>query len=129
MSALSARPSSTMGENAPAVPDGTTAFVYCEGNFGELDGKTANGLVRHSEKYEVLGVIDSRTAGRDAGEVLDGTPNRIPVYRDVAHAISAGGRIPDYFIFGMAPASGLLSPNERAVVAPATWYGRPSPPS
>jgi hypothetical protein len=27
-----------------------TAVVYCEGNFGSSDGKTANGLVRHSEK-------------------------------------------------------------------------------
>ena len=38
---------------------GGTAVVYCEGNFGASDGKTANGLVRHSEKYEILSVIDS----------------------------------------------------------------------
>jgi hypothetical protein len=24
-----------------------TAIVYCEANFGALDGETANGLVRH----------------------------------------------------------------------------------
>ena len=90
MSSLSVRPSSTMGENPPTAPLGGTAFVYCEGNFGELDGKTANGLVRHSEKYEVLGVIDSRTAGRDAGEVLDDAPNGIPIYRDVAERSRCG---------------------------------------
>ena len=28
-----------------------TAVVYCEANFGDIDGKTANGLVRHSERY------------------------------------------------------------------------------
>ena len=123
MSPLSASPSSTMGENPPTAPLGATAFVYCEGNFGELDGKTANGLVRHSEKYEVLGVIDSRTAGRDAGEVLDNAPNGIPVYRNVADAVDAAGRIPDYFIFGMAPASGLLSPPERTVVLDAIAAG------
>ena len=44
-----------------------TAVVYCEGNFGRQDGKTANGLVRHSEKYRILSVIDSTRAGRDAG--------------------------------------------------------------
>ncbi len=27
------------------------AIVYCENQFGEMDGKTTNGLVRHSEKY------------------------------------------------------------------------------
>ena len=63
----------------PSLPEGSTAVVYCEGQFGEQDGKTANGLVRHSEKYEILSVIDSTHAGADAGLVLDGTPNGIPV--------------------------------------------------
>ena len=41
---------STRAEAPPiALPIGSTAVVYCEANFGELDGKTANGLVRHSE--------------------------------------------------------------------------------
>ena len=35
-----------------------TAVVYCEANFGAIDGKTANGLVRHSEKYRILSVIE-----------------------------------------------------------------------
>jgi len=47
-----------------AFPVGSTAVVYCEGQFGEQDGKTANGLVRHSEKYEILSVIDSRWVRR-----------------------------------------------------------------
>ncbi|MGL5444587.1 MAG: hypothetical protein ACRDDJ_19210, partial [[Mycobacterium] stephanolepidis] len=55
------------------MPVGSTAIVYCEGQFGEQDGKTANGLVRHSEKYEILSVIDSLRAGVDAGRLLDGT--------------------------------------------------------
>ena len=44
-----------------------TATVYCEGNFGAIDGKTANGLVRHSERYEILSIIDSQKAGLDVG--------------------------------------------------------------
>jgi hypothetical protein len=47
-----------------------TAVVYCEGNFGAIDGKTANGLVRRSERYEILSVIDSEKAGLDAGTVM-----------------------------------------------------------
>ena len=52
-----------------ATPAGGTAVVYCEGQFGEQDGKTANGLVRHSERYEILSVIDSLRAGVDAGQL------------------------------------------------------------
>ena len=29
------------------------AVVHCEANFGAIDGKTANGLVRNSERYEI----------------------------------------------------------------------------
>jgi hypothetical protein len=39
--------------------------------FQRADGKTAVGLLRHSEKYEILAVIDSHKAGCDAGGVLD----------------------------------------------------------
>lgn len=102
---------------APAsLPIGSSAIVYCEGQFGEQDGKTANGLVRHSEKYEVLSVIDSHQAGADAGRFLDGTPNGIPVLADLTEAISHAGRVPDYLICGVAPADGLLSPAQRLVL-------------
>ncbi|MBK5289688.1 MAG: DUF1611 domain-containing protein, partial [Acidimicrobiia bacterium] len=43
----------------PARSSTATAIVYCEANFGAMDGKTANGLVRHSEKYEICSIIDS----------------------------------------------------------------------
>jgi uncharacterized NAD-dependent epimerase/dehydratase family protein len=101
----------------------STAVVYCEANFGRIDGKTANGLVRYSEKYEILSVIDSEKAGLDTGDVLDGIPNGIPVLADLAEAIEVAGRVPDYFIFGMAPASGMLSSDERGIVLDAIAQG------
>lgn len=108
---------------AETAPSGGTAVVYCEANFGDMDGKTANGLVRHSEKYEILSVIDSHKAGLDAGEVLDGIPNGIPICSDLGTAIAIAGGVPDYFIYGMAPASGMLSPAERRLVLEAIGRG------
>lgn len=100
-----------------------TAIVYCEANFGAIDGKTANGLVRHSEKYRVLAVIDSEKSGLDSGEVLDGEPNGIPICRSLAAALTQVEALPDYFIFGMAPANGLLSSHERGLVLEAIDLG------
>ena len=108
--------SSPVPAMSPALPAGSTAVVYCEGQFGEQDGKTANGLVRHSEKYEVLSVIDSRLAGMDSGQALDGKPNGIPVLASLAEALAHAGHVPDYLIFGLAPADGLLSPVQRVVL-------------
>lgn len=101
---------------SPSLPEGATAVVYCEGQFGEQDGKTANGLVRHSEKYEILSVIDSTQAGSDAGMFLDGTANGVPVLENLAEAIAHAGRVPDYLIWGTAPADGLLSASHRGVL-------------
>lgn len=111
-------------DRAPAPADSrATAVVYCEANFGAMDGKTANGLVRHSERYRILSVIDSEKQGLDAGDVLDGTPNKVPVCRDLADAVAQAGVVPDCFIFGMAPSSGMLSPYERSVVLDAIARG------
>ncbi len=101
----------------------TTAVVYCEANFGDIDGKTANGLVRHSEKYQILSVIDSEKAGQDAGTVLDEEPNGIPICRDLADALSQSDVVPDFFIFGMAPSSGMLSADERSLMLKAIGLG------
>ncbi len=100
-----------------------SAIVYCEGNFGDADGKTANGLVRHSERYEILAVIDSGKAGLDAGVVLGDGPNDIPIRRNLADALAHARCTPDYFIIGIAPATGLLSPHERRVVLEAMALG------
>ena len=100
-----------------------TAIVYCEANFGAIDGKTANGLVRHSQRYEILSVIDSEKAGLDAGMVLDGIPNAIPICRDLEESLEKAVAVPEYFIFGMAPSSGMLSLHERALVLEAISRG------
>jgi uncharacterized NAD-dependent epimerase/dehydratase family protein len=100
-----------------------TAVVYCEANFGDIDGKTANGLVRHSEKYDILAVIDSHKAGLDSGSVLDDKPNAIPICFDLDAALALADRVPDYFIFGIAPSSGLLSAPERSLILKAIGLG------
>ncbi len=100
----------------PELPTGSISVILCEGQFGEQDGKTANGLVRHSERYEISSVLDSRLAGSDTGEVLDGKPNGIPLLAGLDEAIAHAGRLPDYLICGLAPADGMLSPSQRTVL-------------
>ena len=108
------------GRNRTAT---ATAVIYCEANFGSVDGKTANGLVRHSEKYEILSVIDSEKAGLNTGVVLGEKPNAIPIFRDLAEAMARAEDVPDYFILGMAPSGGMLSNDERGIVLEAIGLG------
>ena len=116
-----ARPTATRPAAEPGVPE--TAVVYCEANFGAMDGKTANGLVRHSERYRIVAVIDSTQSGLDAGAVLGDEPNGIPICADLDAALAVGDRAASVFIFGMAPSSGVLSAVERNVVLDAISRG------
>ncbi len=100
-----------------------TAVVYCEANFGQVDGKTANGLVRHSDRYEIVAVIDGQRSGADAGMVLDGAANDIPIRQDLDAALAQATTRPDFLIFGIAPASGTLSTTERALLLDAMSRG------
>lgn len=92
------------------------AIVYCEGAFNTTNGKTAHGLVRFTERYRVLSVVDSRYASRDAGEILDGRKSGIPVVKDVQTALRKAhqaGTPARYLVVGLAPDGGRLSESAR----------------
>ena len=99
------------------------ALIYCENQFGKIDGKVANGLARHSKKYEVLGVIDSTKAGLDAGEYLDDIKNGIPVFSTTENAIEKLGFVPEYFIYGIAAQAAYLDHEQREVILAAMKTG------
>ena len=105
------------------VIDGN-ALIYAEGAFNTPNGKTAHGLVRFTERYQVLGVLDSRYAGADAGQVLDGRPNGIPVYRDLESALETLGEgAVGYFVIGLAPDGGRLPESARKAIGQALRHG------
>jgi uncharacterized NAD-dependent epimerase/dehydratase family protein len=89
--------------------DKKNAIVYSEALFGKMDGKTANGLVRYSETYNIIGVIDSTKASLDAGYVLDEITNNIQIYTNLDEAIKKLSKKIDVFIYGIAPLSGDFS--------------------
>jgi uncharacterized NAD-dependent epimerase/dehydratase family protein len=106
-------------------PDGN-AIVYCEGAFGTTNGKTAHGLVRRTARYAVTAVVDSRCAGKDAGEALDGKLRHVPVVASVEEAIArsrADGRAATHLVIGLAPDGGRLSAAARADVKRAIEAG------
>ena len=97
------------------------AVILCDGYFGDVTGKTANGLVRYSKRYAIAGVIDHTKAGRDAGEVLDGTRNGIPIFRDLREAVESTR--PDTLILGVATEGGYIPAEFRPIIREAIQDG------
>ncbi len=117
------QPTDPLETTGTALPLGSTAVIYCEGMFGQQEGKTANGLVRHSERYDIVSVIDSRHAGLDAGTVLTGQPLGIPLVASLTDALAQRPVTADYLIWGAAPADGLVTTEQREVLLEAISLG------
>jgi len=97
------------------------AVILCDGYFGQNTGKTANGLVRYSKRYEIVGVIDHTKAGRDAGEVLDGKANGIPIVESLKVAILR--LAPQALIVGVATFGGYIPQEYRPILREAIENG------
>jgi uncharacterized NAD-dependent epimerase/dehydratase family protein len=96
-----------------------TALVLCEGNFGKYIGKTANGLVRHSERFEILGILDSTKAGKMAHEVVEGAKKDIPIFASLDEALSRLKKSPEHLIIGVATIGGRLPKEFRPFIMDA----------
>lgn len=85
-----------------------TAIVLTQGFLKGGPAKTAHGLIRGSDRFRIMGIIDEVYAGRDAGEVLDGIPRGIPVYASLQEALNRSPEKIAYCLIGIAPKGGKL---------------------
>ena len=81
------------------------AIILTNGLLATDNAKTAHGLIRESERFHIVGVVDTVSAGKDAGEVLDGKHRNIPVFETVSQAMQTG---PACCIVGVATAGGIF---------------------
>lgn len=96
-----------MNDN-PRAPMMGTAVILTNGGLDHADAKTAHGLIRGTQRFDIKGVIDSRNAGKDAGDVLDGVRRNIPVFADLDAYFATHGAPPDFAIIGVAICGGKL---------------------
>jgi len=82
------------------------AVVYCEREYLTANGKTAHGLVRYTDRYQIVGVVDSTAPAGDAGAILDGKNRGIPMFSSLEEAYRETA--PKIFIVGAVSEGGIL---------------------
>jgi uncharacterized NAD-dependent epimerase/dehydratase family protein len=98
------------------------ALVLTNGILTHSDAKTAHGLIRGTERFTIVGVVDdASTAGKDAGELLDGKHRDIPIYATLADALAAEQA--SYLIIGIATVGGVLPDSMIAIIQAAIQAG------
>lgn len=99
------------------------ALVLTNGLYQTSDAKTAHGLVRGSDRFLIVGIIDHiNTANKDAGELLDGKYRNIPVFANLAGALTT---VPDVntLIIGVATVGGKLPADMLVIIKEAITKG------
>ena len=84
------------------------ALIITAGYLNSSSGKTAHGLIRGTDRFNIIGVVDEKSAGKDAGEVLDGKHRNIPVYGTIKEFIQSSDRKAEYCVIGVATKGGVI---------------------
>ncbi len=99
------------------------AIVITSSYLDTDHAKTAHGLIRGTERFTILGIIDKKYPGKDAGEVLDGKKRNIPVYKSLKDFAKHSKKKAKYCIIGVATKGGVLPRELRTMLREAISMG------
>ena len=102
-----------------------SAVVLANNMFTSPNGKTAHGLVRGSDRFRVVAIVDPdpQLAGCDAGELLDGRPAGIPIVATLDEAMAIERSPPKWCVIGIATHGGRLIPEIHTLILEAVGKG------
>jgi uncharacterized NAD-dependent epimerase/dehydratase family protein len=82
-------------------------------------GKTAHGLLRRSERFEIVAVVGANEPPGDAGQLIGTSALGIPLVGSVAEALALARIKPKWAIVGVATQGGKMSSQLRSLVLSA----------
>ena len=101
----------------------SNAILITGGYLDTISAKTAHGLIRGTDRFNILGVIDSKHVGKDAGEVLDGKKRNIPVFESLRDFSRHSKVEAKYCIIGVATKGGVVPESLRLILREALEHG------
>src|SRR5688572_14444313 len=94
----------------------SNAIILTGGYLDTISAKTAHGLIRGTDRFNIVAVIDEKHAGRDAGEILDGRKRNIPVYASLEEFTKHSPKQVTFSIVGVATKGGVIPPSLRELL-------------
>jgi uncharacterized NAD-dependent epimerase/dehydratase family protein len=99
------------------------AIIITGGALDSLSAKTAHGLIRGTDRFRIVGVIDFKQTGKDAGQVLDGKVRNIPVYASIGDFAKNSLEKAHFAIVGVATKGGVIPESLRGELKEALDHG------
>lgn len=97
----------------------SNAIILTAGFLDSNSGKTAHGLIRGTDRYTILGVIDQKHTGKDAGEVLDRKNRNIPVFASIGEFVKKSSVKAEFCVIGVATKGGVIPDSLRILLREA----------
>ena len=97
----------------------TNAIVITGGYLDTSNAKTAHGLIRGTDRFNILGIIDQKHVGKDAGEMLDGKKRNIPIFTSITEAIEKTKEKIQFAVIGVATKGGVIPESLRLMLKEA----------
>jgi uncharacterized NAD-dependent epimerase/dehydratase family protein len=101
----------------------SNAIVITGGYLHTGSAKTAHGLIRGTDRFNIIGIIDDKNTGKDAGEVLDGKKRNIPVFSTLDDFAAKSSDKVKYCIVGVATKGGVIPDSLRIMLKEALEKG------
>ncbi|MEF8873541.1 MAG: DUF1611 domain-containing protein [Candidatus Thermoplasmatota archaeon] len=98
----------------------TKTVILTDGFFDQGTAKTAHGLLRHSEKHDIVGVIDSKFQGKNTDQIIRRCKS-VKIYPDVPSVLEE--KEVETLIVGVATVGGYLPENFRKHIKTAMKKG------
>jgi uncharacterized NAD-dependent epimerase/dehydratase family protein len=101
----------------------SNAIVITGGYLDTYSAKTAHGLIRGSDRFSIVALVDEKQTGKDAGEILDGKKRNIPIYATITDFVKNSGVKAKYCIVGVATKGGVIPGTLREMLREALENG------
>ena len=100
-----------------------TALLYSGGLLDDIHAKTAHGLLRYSDRFQILGLIDPKFYGSMSADHVEHCKDNLEIYKDLSTALEELTQKPKYLVMGVAFGGGMLPEEHRSVVKDALRHG------
>ncbi len=94
-----------------------SAIILTNGLLSHSSAKTAHGLIRGTDRFNIVGIIDRDHVGKDLSSIMGMKVREIPIYAQVEDAIQQQKTPIDYVIVGVAPKGGKLPPDMKSILS------------
>ena len=100
-----------------------TALLYSGGLLDDIHAKTAHGLLRYSDRFQILGLIDPRFHGSMSEDFVRHCKENLKIHKDLSCALEELPEKPKYLVMGVAFGGGMLPNEHRSIVKDSLSQG------